>query len=232
MNSSRQATAHERERTRFRSADAAVPVGFCCLDFAPPRGERCGPLGWNDLPAGIAAGRRAGGRGRHANRSARIAADSGHGGRRGAASAVKVAISPIVERMLGLRIDLRDFYRLASQDSRLAALAERFRGMRPPRFPTVFEALINGIACQQMSLTLGIQLLTRMSEAHGLACGEREAAGHAFPRPEDLAALRPEALRPLGFSHQKSRAMIEAAQAVCGGQVDLESLVDVPDKKP
>ena len=54
---------------------------------------------------------------------------------------------------------------------------------------------------------------------------------HAFPRPEDLAGLRPQALRPLGFSHQKSRAMIEAAQAVCDGQLDLESLVDVPDEE-
>ena len=149
----------------------------------------------------------------------------------GDASAVKAAISPIVERTLGLQRDLSGFYRLAGQDARLAALAERFRGMRPPRFPTVFESLINGIACQQMSLTLGIQLLTRMSELYGQAWGECEAAAHAFPRPEDLAGLRPEALRPLGFSHQKSRAMIEAAQAVCDGRLDLESLVDVPDEK-
>lgn len=149
----------------------------------------------------------------------------------GAGSAVKAAISPILERMLGLRADLSDFYESASQDARLALLAERFRGMRPPRFPTVFEALINGIACQQMSLTLGIRLLSRLAEAHGLAWREGETPGHAFPRPEDLAGLQPQALRPLGFSHQKSRAMIEAAQVVCDGQLDLESLVDVPDEE-
>lgn len=149
----------------------------------------------------------------------------------GASSAVKAAISPILERMLGLRADLSDFYEFASQDTKLAALVDRFRGMRPPRFPTVFEALINGIACQQMSLTLGIRLLTLLSQAHGLACREDEAPAHAFPRPEDLAGQRPQALRPLGFSHQKSRAMIEAAQAVCDGQLDLESLVDVSDEE-
>jgi DNA-3-methyladenine glycosylase II len=147
----------------------------------------------------------------------------------GTDSAVKAAISPILERMLGLRVDLNDFYEFARQDARLAPLAERFRGMRPPRFPTVFEALINGIACQQMSLTLGIQLLSRLAETHGLPWREGETSSHAFPRPEDLAGLRPHALRPLGFSHQKSRAIIEAAQAVCGEQLDLESLVDLPD---
>ena len=149
----------------------------------------------------------------------------------GAGSAVKATIAPILERMLGLRADLSDFYEFASQDARLAPLAERFRGMRPPRFPTVFEALINGIACQQMSLTVGIRLLTRLSQAHGLAWREGEAPAHAFPRPEDLAGLRPQALRPLGFSHQKSRAMIEVAQAVCDGQLDLESLVEVSDEE-
>jgi 3-methyladenine DNA glycosylase/8-oxoguanine DNA glycosylase len=38
-------------------------------------------------------------------------------------------------------------------------------------------------------------------------------------------------LRPLGFSYQKSRAIVEAARAVCNGQLDLESLSDVPDDK-
>ena len=150
---------------------------------------------------------------------------------RGAGSAAKAAIAPILERMLGLRADLSDFYRFANRNARLAALAERFRGMKPPRFPTVFEALINGIACQQMSLTLGIQLLNRLADAYGLAWSDGETPAHAFPRPEDLAGLRPQALRPLGFSHQKSRAMIEASRAVCQGQLDLESLVEVRDEE-
>jgi DNA-3-methyladenine glycosylase II len=51
------------------------------------------------------------------------------------------------------------------------------------------------------------------------------AVGHSIP------GLPPQALRPLGFSHQKSRAMIEAAQAVCDGQLDLESPIDVPEEE-
>ena len=57
-----------------------------------------------------------------------------------ATAGVKPAVAPILERMFGLHVDLNDFYRFAAGDSRLAPLAERFRGMRPPRFPTVFEA--------------------------------------------------------------------------------------------
>jgi hypothetical protein len=66
-----------------------------------------------------------------------------------------------LERLLGIRIDLTEFYRLAARDGNLGPLAERFRGLKPPRLPTLFEGLVNGIACQQMSLTLGILLLNR-----------------------------------------------------------------------
>ena len=41
--------------------------------------------------------------------------------------------------------------------------------MKPPRFATVFEGVINAIACQQVTLTLGIRLLNRLAAAYGLA---------------------------------------------------------------
>ena len=34
--------------------------------------------------------------------------------------------------------------------------------MRPPRFPSVFEALVNGVACQQLSLQAGLTLLINL----------------------------------------------------------------------
>jgi DNA-3-methyladenine glycosylase II len=108
---------------------------------------------------------------------------------------------------------------------------QRFRGMKPPRFVSVFEGVINGIACQQLTLTLGIQLLSRLSESHGPAVAGQDGPVHAFPRPEDLASLAPEALRQLGFSRQKGRAMIELAQISAEGHADLESLAGRPDEE-
>lgn len=61
---------------------------------------------------------------------------------------VKPTLVTTVERMLGTRRNLSEFYVLASGDAQLAQLAARFRGLKPPRFPTLFEALVNGIACQ------------------------------------------------------------------------------------
>jgi DNA-3-methyladenine glycosylase II len=72
---------------------------------------------------------------------------------------VKAAATAALEHLLGLRASLRSFYHVTAQHGRLHELASRFRGLKPPRFPTVWEGLVNGIACQQFSLTVGIILL-------------------------------------------------------------------------
>jgi DNA-3-methyladenine glycosylase II len=55
----------------------------------------------------------------------------------------------------------------------------------------------------------------------------RSASGaHAFPRPGDIAALRPAQLRALGFNHNKARALLEISNTVEDG-FDLEALADL-----
>ncbi len=129
-----------------------------------------------------------------------------------------------VERLLGIRTDLAPFYRLADRDRALRPLARRFRGAKPPRFPSLFETLVNAIACQQLSLAVGIRLLNRLAEACGRPLRLRDETVHAFPRPADLAALRPETVRRLGFNRGKVRALLELAGAVVEERLDLEGL--------
>ncbi|MGH7138020.1 MAG: DNA-3-methyladenine glycosylase family protein [Pirellulales bacterium] len=144
-----------------------------------------------------------------------------------ATAASKPAIAAAVERLLGLRVDLTEFYQFAGSSPRLNRLAKKFQGMKPPRFPTVFEALVNAIACQQVSLTVGIQLLNKVAARYAIASDDGSV--HAFPRPEDLAGLQPDELRQLGFSRQKGRAMIDLAQSIASGGFDLETLADHDD---
>lgn len=137
--------------------------------------------------------------------------------------AVENEIRRIVCRCLGLPVDLENFYRLADRDERLTNLAGRFRGMRPPQFPTVFESLVNAIACQQLSLTVGIHLLNRLSERFGPATPGR-GNGTGFPVAETLADVDPDILRSLGFSGSKARAICGLARRVESGELDLEGL--------
>ena len=138
------------------------------------------------------------------------------------------AARAFLERALGLSVDLAAFYRFAESDAKLGPLVQRFRGVKPPRFPSVFEALVNGIACQQITLTQGIHLLNRLTQTYGLVSTD-DTTAHAFPRPQNLARLAPEELKPLGFSGQKGRALVELASALAQGRLDLETLAELDD---
>ncbi len=141
-----------------------------------------------------------------------------------ATAAVNALARGTLERLLGLRLDLSGFYRLAARDRNLGLLVERFRGVKPPRFPTLFEALANAIACQQMSLSLGILLLSRLTERFGLPAQGTASSARAFPRPEDLAGLQPEVFREMGFSRQKGRSLIALAQEFSEHSSEWEAL--------
>lgn len=144
-------------------------------------------------------------------------------------TALRADVTATLERLLGLRNDLLEFYQFAARDRRLGPLAQRFRGMKPPRFATVFECAVNAMACQLVTLTLGVHLLNRLAVSYGTSIGEGDEAVHAFPRPEELARLSSADLRQFGFSHQKGRAIIELAQSVAEGRLDLEGFAELPD---
>lgn len=147
------------------------------------------------------------------------------------ARGVTGAVRSAVQRLLGLQIDLTGFYRFADRHGKLGPLVRRFQGVKPPRFASVFEGVINGIACQQMTLTLGILLLNRLATRYGAALHTDMGTVYAFPRPDDLADVSPVELRELGFSRQKGRAIVELSRSVRDGALDLERLVELPDSE-
>lgn len=136
-------------------------------------------------------------------------------------------ITVALDRLLGLSIDLRPFYEMARRDPKLQALVDPYRGFKPPRFATVFEGLLNGISCQQLSLAAGLTSLTRLTRRFGLRAAGSDRA--ACPRPEDLAAQRPASLRALGYSGAKARAMLHAARGIVRGVLNLEELASVDE---
>ena len=135
-----------------------------------------------------------------------------------------------LDRLLGLSVDLTPFAAMAERDPLLGPLALRLRGLKPPRFATVFEALVNGVACQQLSLDVGIHLLNRLTAAHGRPVSGDPAGPRAFPDPGRLAGVPPEELRRHGFSLSKARTIVETAGAIVAGEVDLESLDQLDDR--
>jgi DNA-3-methyladenine glycosylase II len=146
-------------------------------------------------------------------------------------SDLKAYVTAAVERLIGIQVDLTEFYRFGEKHEILGSLANQFRGLKPPRFPTYFETLVNAISCQQLTLTLGIRLLNRLTETCGLTIETEAGTFHAFPRPQDLADLDVEELRGMGFSYQKARYLTGLARAITGKQFNLEEIEMLDDKK-
>ena len=138
-------------------------------------------------------------------------------------------VRSIVDRLLGLRIDLTDWYRMAAGDARLRPLADTFRGMKPPRFPTMFEAVVNGFACQQLSLEVCLELLNRLATISSAKLGRRGDVRYAFPTARDIARLPAEKYRAIGFSRQKVRALLDLARPITRQELELESLAREDD---
>lgn len=143
---------------------------------------------------------------------------------------LKSALTRTLERMLGLRIDLSAFYGFAKGDPKLHELSQRFVGLKPPRFPNLFEALVNAFACQQLTLIVGILLLNRLAVKCGLPFKKMDSTVYTFPQPDRVARLRPGTFRKMGFSRQKARALTELSQMVTRKSLDLESIETLSDE--
>lgn len=136
-------------------------------------------------------------------------------------------IRTALQRLLGLDLDLTAFYAMAARDRHLAPLAERFRGMKPPRFAGLFEALANAVACQQVSMAAGISILGRLAATLDAQAGTADTV--AFPTPQTLLRATPQALRESGFSRQKSAYLRATAEAVTNGMLSEDALTGLDD---
>ncbi|MCE5327093.1 MAG: hypothetical protein LLG01_11845 [Planctomycetaceae bacterium] len=133
----------------------------------------------------------------------------------------------MLTHLLGLDLDLGGFHQFAAGQQRLGVLARRFQGLRPPCFLSVWEALVNAVSCQQLSLTVGILLMNLLAERFGPAS---HAGSHAFPRPADLGGADIADLQAMGYSRNKAGTILELAQAVAEGRLDLEAVHALDDE--
>jgi DNA-3-methyladenine glycosylase II len=140
-------------------------------------------------------------------------------GRDGCTPAERRELGAQLHRLLGIDVDLQAFYEVADADPRTGALKARFLGVRPPRFPTLFEALANAVANQQLSLEVGLTLLNRLTTELGSTSTDADGL-RAFPTADAVVAASPDRLRRLGFSVRKAEYLQGIAAAVVTGTID------------
>jgi DNA-3-methyladenine glycosylase II len=136
----------------------------------------------------------------------------------------EAAAQPVLERLLGLDLDLSSFYARAKRDGLLEELPERYGGLKPPRFPTL-ECLLNAVACRQLSIAAGLTILSRLAATAGESVGDL----HSFPAPTDVLSLPRSTLRALGFSERKAETILDLAGPAAAGELERKTLEQLDD---
>ena len=101
--------------------------------------------------------------------------------------------------------------------------------MKPPRFLTVFEALVNAFACQQLSLAVGLELLNRLAVVCDVRRGNGSRSRYGFPTPDDVARHHAADYHTIGFSRRKVQALLTLAQGILDGRIAVEELARYND---
>ncbi|MHC1481100.1 Ada metal-binding domain-containing protein [Frateuria aurantia] len=137
-----------------------------------------------------------------------------HGPRLSRASVAKLHRDSL--KILGLGMDIDDF------EKAHPALVETRRGLRVPLIPSAFDALCWAIIGQQINLSFAGSLRQALILRAGDSIGDMKV----HPTPAAIAALDPVELTSRRFSRSKARYLIDTAQAIAAGRLDIEQLVD------
>jgi DNA-3-methyladenine glycosylase II len=146
-------------------------------------------------------------------------------------SELKPKVEKLLIGMLGLKVDLSEFYARAKKETHLKKLVEEFRGVKPPKFSSLFETFVNAIACQQLSLEAGLSLLNKFTERFGKKFAEKKEVFFAFPEPNSIMRCKPYQLRKLGFSFHKSEALISLAKEMVKHPEKFHQLENLSDEE-
>lgn len=120
------------------------------------------------------------------------------------------------------------FYQYARGDALLWRVVEPLVGLPPWRSETLYEAVIEAIIEQQIAWVAAQRAQRWLVEWGGNALEYAGQRFYAFPTPEQIAAARPEDLRPLKITNRRIAVMIALSQQVAAGTLDLEGLRAVP----
>jgi len=129
-----------------------------------------------------------------------------------------------VRAMFALDDPLEEFYRLVRVEPVLRGTERRFRGLRLPRDPSLFEALLHAILGQQLSVAAARTLQRRLIER---TRANVEVEGIELPRvpaPSELTALGFDGLRSVGASGAKARSLLALAERWASGALSADGL--------
>lgn len=144
------------------------------------------------------------------------------------APAEQAEVAATVTWMLGLDTDLSAFYAAAAGEPKLAAAAAGAKG-RILRCPTLFEDVLKTILTTNTAWSSTKRMVANVVNLFGDPL-PADPARRAFPTPASIAASDEATLRQEARLGYRAPAVLELAQRVAMGALDLEALrtADLP----
>lgn len=129
-----------------------------------------------------------------------------------------------VANLFNLDLDLKPFYEGVKDDKIMAHLTHELWGLKNPTTPTVFEALVDSIVEQQISLKVANSLERRVIKKFGDMLSLERALYFVYPTPQRLASASIEEFRQCGLSFRKSEYIKGASTLITEGKLNIEKL--------
>lgn len=135
-----------------------------------------------------------------------------------------------IRRILGIDRNLSVFHRHARAIPWLAPLARRLRGLRPPRYPDLFEACANAILFQHVSLHAASAIMRRFLLVLGTKVEHDGIPLVVFPSAERFLDANDTELRRAGLSASKLATLRRAGEAIASGALSEAMFEELPSE--
>lgn len=143
----------------------------------------------------------------------------------------KKTAEEIVCSLFNLDFDLTAFYDGVKNDTIMSMFTQKLRGLKSGVTPTVFEALVDSIIEQQISLKVAQSIERNVIKTFGDTLEMNEAVYYAFPTPQKLALATVEQLRNCGLSSRKAEYIHDVSKSTVAGKLDLEHFKTYEDSE-
>jgi DNA-3-methyladenine glycosylase II len=133
-----------------------------------------------------------------------------------------------VKFIFNLDFPLGSFYRDIKSDPIMRQIAKQLYGLKSPTTPTVFEALVDSIVEQQISIKVAHTIEERLVKRFGETLTVDGETYYAYPSPQNIANASLSEVQSCGLSQRKAQYIYEAAKLIVNGKLDLERLKSHP----
>ena len=131
--------------------------------------------------------------------------------------------------LFSLNFALTPFYEETKNDQTMTRIIQQLWGLKSPTTPTAFEAMVDSIVEQQISIKVANSIERKLIKRFGDALNLDGTIYYAYPTPQNLASASIDEIRQCGLSQRKAEYIHGIAELVANGELALEKLKDCND---